>query len=158
MRIESNDVYIITYQKICESLAENKNLAKLVADDGAILDFDLIETPEQEEFVNVPYQPKNRGRIYVLPQSVEYPRETSCNNNLIIQYQIVLEGFKARDMYFHQICYRVLAILRDMPFCSIILDDNCFPVLCQVGNGTWEYDAEHQTMNHTINLQVEIRI
>ena len=70
----------------------------------------------------------------------------------------MLEGFKARDMYFHQICYRVLAILRDIPFCSIILDDTCFPVLCQVGNGTWEYDAEHQTMNHTITLQVEIRI
>lgn len=158
MRIESNDVYVLSYQKLCECILEDENMNSLLQADKVVCDFDLIDDPSKEEFVNVPYQPSTRPRFYILPQSVQYPRESSCNNNLIIQYQFVLEGFQARDMLFHQICYRLLALLRDIPFVTIILDNQCFPVLCNVGDGTWEYDAEHQTMTHTVGLQVEIRI
>lgn len=158
MRIDSNDVYVLSYQKICECILSDENMHSLLQAGRVICDFDLIDDPDKEEFVNVPYQPQNRPRLYLLPQSVQYPRESSCNNNLIIQYQIVLEGYQVRDVLFHQTCYRLLALLRDIPFVSIILDDTCFPVLCNVGDGTWEYDQEHQTMTHTIGLTVEIRI
>jgi len=158
MQIKSNEVYVLSYQKICECILADENMNALLQADKVICDFDLIEIPDDESFVNTPYQPATRPRLSILPTSVEYPRESSCNNNLIIQYSIVLEQFQARDILFHQICYRLIALLREIPFVSIILDDICFPVLCNVGTGTWEYDSEHQTMTHTIGLQVEIRI
>ena len=148
--VRSDDVYVDIYKQLCTIVMEDPSIRSLST--GVIFDFDL-------EAVGVtPVSPRVAPRIYLLPSSVSYSRETTCNNNLQLEYSFVIDGFHFRDVRAHKLAWRLMFLLRNIPFTSLKIDEYEFPVICEVGNGSWDYDVEKETIQHSLSISVQVRV
>ena len=150
-RIKQDDVYIQIYKTLCALLQADEGISALL--DGVVLDFDMMDTPPR-----TPPQLRNVPRVYIIPGSVQYQCESTNTNNLTIGYSFVLENFHIRDPKFHRLSFRLAQFLHNIPFHSIVLDNVCFPVICVMGGGNWEYSEDRETATHSITLQVNARV
>ena len=120
--------------------------------DGVVLDFDLGMGTATT------VQPRSVPRIYLILGNVDYPIESTCNNALTIDYAIVLDGFHRQDERVYKLAWRLLFLLRTLPFNSLEVDNREYSVLCTPGNATWEYDEQSQMYTHQLNLNVVLRV
>ncbi len=148
--IRSDTVYIDIYEQICNTIKEDASIAAL--SDGVVFDFDLVDTPI------TPPAPRDVPRIYLLPTSVSCPVESSCNNDLTLEYSVVIDGFHFRDARLAKIAWRMMFLLRYFPVTSLVIDGASFFVQFDVGTGSWDYGAERQTMTHQIGFTVRIKV
>lgn len=148
--VNSNDVYVDIYKNLCAIVMEDPAIHDLST--GVIFDFDL------DEVGATPVSPRVAPRIYLLPSSVSYARENSCNNNLQLEYSFVIDGFHFRDERAHKLAWRLMFLLRNIPFTSLKIDDYEFPVICEVGNGSWDYDVEKETIQHSLSISVQVKV
>ena len=149
-QVQSDTLYADVYEKICDVIKADPKILELA--DGVVFDFDLPVATD------TPTQPRDCPRIYVLPSQVEYPGATSCCNQLILNYSIVIDGFHIRDPKANKMAFRMMFLMRNIPFTSIDIDGYPFGVICVPGSGSWDYDSSRQTMAHTIGLTVNIYV
>jgi len=165
-KTKSNTIILDIYVAIAKAIAYDEGIKPLLP--GVVLDFDFID--QEEEFegegfgdpidqeephippFSRPRSPKTPPRITLLPQTVDYPRASSCNNQLIVRFQVVLEGFHVRSARFYRLVFRLAQLLRHLPLTCLTEKDEEFPVICDIGSGSWSYDSEGQFTSYSMDI------
>lgn len=172
-RVKTNTVILDMYVAIAKAIAHDEDIKKLL--DGVVVDFDFIDKEEdfnggegfgdpidtEEPHITpfrLPKHPKNPPRITLLPQTAQYPKFSSCNNKLEIHFQVVLEGFHVRSARFYRLVFRLVQLLRNLPFTCLTERNEEFPVICDVGSGSWNYDQDGQFMSYSMDIQADAYI
>ncbi len=176
--IRSDTVLLDIYLKVAHCIVDDPGIQKLL--DGVVVDFDFLDSDVEESYSPPPpdrprpsipqpvskpktmppfegsYQPSSPPRIYLLPTNIEYPRMSSCNNQLEVGLQIVLDGFSVKSVQFHRLVFRLAQLIRNIPFSQLQEDGHCFNVVCDLGSGSFEFDSERQVMTHSLNMSVRV--
>lgn len=172
-RVKTNTVILDIYVAIAKAITQDEDIKALL--DGVVIDFDFID--KEEEFnggegfgdpidvepphitpFRLPTHPKNPPRITLLPQTAEYPRFSSCNNKLTLHFNVVLEGFHVRSARFYRLVFRLVHLLRNLPLTCLTEGNEEFPVICDVGSGSWNYDDDGQFMSYSMGIEVNAYI
>lgn len=149
--ISSKTLLQDVYVKLCVIIQNDPCVREF--SDKFLFDFEPIASPTK-----TPAQWRDKPRLTVLPTSIAYPRESSCNNNLTLTYAIVLEGFHIRDEVRAQLEWRLMYLLRYLPFTSLLIDGAEYPVIAEPDSGTWDFDSERQTLSFAMGLTLQIKV
>lgn len=138
------------YVKLCTMFHEDTYLSRF--SDRFLFDFMPVANPTR-----TPTQYRDKPRLSVLPTNITYARDTTCNNNLTINYEIVLEGFQLRDIIRPQVEWRIMYLLRNLPFTSMLIDNTEYPVIAEPEQGSWDFDSERQTLTFRVSVGIQTR-
>jgi len=148
--VQSDDVYNLLYDGLCNAIRNDPAI------DALKDEFYFNLEPVSEAPKPTPSRPKKIPTLTVLPTSNNYSGFGSSTGALKCTYDIQVEGFYIRNLVRNKLAWILIRRLHYFPFSQVEVDGNCYNILWEVENATWDYDGEAQTMTHHITFTMTV--
>jgi len=147
--IETDSLYNDVYVRLCEKIKGDPQLSVLL--EGVVFDYEPIDGLVP---AGTPIALMHKPKLSVIPVSAQYEGQSSCGGELVLAYNVVLEGFHIRSSLRNKIAWRLLYLFKWLTI-PISVDEVERAAICIPGVASWDFDGDKQTMSHTIPISFQ---